>query len=46
MTRRLYLEFAWHRSGTYLRKLDRVDASIRWFVGEARSRSGDVGHPQ
>lgn len=34
----LYLEFAWHRSGPYLRELDRVEASIHWFVGEARNR--------
>jgi len=34
----LYLEFAWHRGGPYLRELDRVEASIHWFVGEARNR--------
>jgi caspase domain-containing protein len=34
----LYLEFAWHRSGGYLRELDRVKASIDWFVGTAKSR--------
>jgi hypothetical protein len=34
----LYLEFAWHRSGPYLREIDRVEASIRWFVGTAKHR--------
>jgi hypothetical protein len=34
----LYLEFAWQRSGPYLRELDRVKASIDWFVGAAKHR--------
>lgn len=34
----LYLEFAWHRSGTYRREIDRVKASIDWFVSMARNQ--------
>jgi hypothetical protein len=36
--RQLYLELAWHRGGPYLRELDRVAASIHWFVGAAKNR--------
>lgn len=32
----LYLEFAWHRSSGYLQELDRVKASVDWFVGAAK----------
>lgn len=34
----LYLEFAWQRSGPYLTELERVKASVRWFVGAAKNR--------
>lgn len=34
----LYLEFAWRRSSSYLHELDRVKASINWFVSMARNR--------
>jgi hypothetical protein len=34
----LYLEFAWHRSGPYVHELDRVKASIHWFVGATKNR--------